>query len=201
MSGRNERAGTWNGDFGIRYTNRNKLVPERMIPFYSKILKDINVKRILEVGCNRGHNLVALSYVQELDLYGIDINPYSILLARENKDISFNLGDIFDILYKDSYFDLVLSSGVLIHIPPSRLTEALSEVMRVSKRYFLMLEYNYDFEEFEKVEYRENVGFWRGNFKKVVIDNFNVRLILEGKAGLEDGFGSEREYFLFEKTN
>ena len=92
-----------------------------------------------------------------------------------------------------------MSVGVLIHINPEKLKEAITEVLRVSKKYFLMMEYKYDLEEFERIPYRENVGLWRGNFKKLVLENFNVRLLLEGEVGVEDGFGDKRNYFLFEK--
>ena len=199
MSEENEKKGTWNGDFGIRYTVRNKIIAEKLVPFYKRILKGIKIEKILEVGCNRGHNLRAISYCGPYDLYGIDINPYSIVLARDNKEINFALGNISDILYKDNFFDLVMVVGVLIHINPENLKEAITEVLRVSKKYFLMMEYNYDFEEFEKIPYRENVGLWRGNFKKLVLETFNVRLLLEGETGVEDGFGDKRNYFLFEK--
>ncbi|MBN1800509.1 MAG: methyltransferase domain-containing protein [Candidatus Lokiarchaeota archaeon] len=200
MSQENEKKGTWFGDFGIQYTVRNKIVPEKLVPFYKRILKDLDVQKILEVGCNRGHNLNAISYCGQYDLYGIDINPYGILLARDNnKEISFTVGNIFDILYKDNFFDLVMTVGVLIHINPEQLKIAISEILRVSKKYFLMMEYNYDFDEFEKVPYRNNVGLWRGNFKKLVLDNFNVKLVSEGETGPEEGFGDKRGYFLFEK--
>ena len=199
MSDENEKKGTWCGDFGIRYTVRNKIIPEKLVPFYKRILNDIEVEKILEVGCNRGHNLVALSYCGQYDLYGIDINPYSIVVARDNKEISFTVGNIYDILYKDNFFDLVLSVGVLIHLEPNTLKDAIKEILRVSKKYFLMMEYNYDFEEFEKVPYRDNIALWRGNFKKVVLDNFNVKIVIEGETGPEEGFGDKRGYFLFEK--
>ncbi|MFX1256293.1 MAG: pseudaminic acid biosynthesis-associated methylase [Promethearchaeota archaeon] len=199
MSDKNERKGTWQGDFGIKYTIRNKIIPENLVPFYKRITKELEIKRILEVGCNRGHNLVALSYCGQYELYGIDINPYSIVLAKENKEINFAVGNIFDILYKDGYFDLVMTVGVLIHIDPLDLKEVLTEIMRVSNRYFFMMEYNYDFEDFEKIKYRENVGLWRGNFRKFVLENFNVKLLIESEAVPDDGFGDKRNYFLFEK--
>ena len=200
MSDKNHKRGTWDGNFGIRYTIRNKISPFKLIRFFRKILKNLNINKILEVGCNRGHNLIAISYCGEYDLYGIDVNPYSILLARENRDINFTVGNLFDILYKDNYFDLVITFGVLIHINPAELKKALKEILRVSNKYFLMIEYNYDFDEFEKVEYRENVGLWRGNFKKFVFDNFNVKLILEGETVKGDGIGDKAGYFLFEKS-
>ena len=199
MTNNEEKKGTWDSDFGISYTIRNKIFPDKLVPFFRNILKDLEVKRILEVGCNRGHNLVGLSYCGEFELFGIDINPYSILLARENKEISFALGNIYDILYKDNYFDLVLTVGVLIHLEPEKLKDAISELLRVSNRYYLMMEYNYDFEEFEKKEYRDNVGLWRGDFKKFVLDNFKVELLSEGDTGTKDGFGDHREFYLFKK--
>lgn len=201
MSDENEKKGTWNGDFGIKYTVRNKIIAENLVPFYKRILKGINVEKILEVGCNRGHNLRAISYCGQYDLYGIDINPYSILLARDYKEINFTVGNISDILYKDNFFDLVMSVGVLIHIHPENLKEVIREILRVTKKYFFMMEYNYDFEDFEKIPYRDNVGLWRGNFKKLILENFDVKLIFEGTTGVEDGFGDKRAYFLFKKYN
>lgn len=198
MSEENKK-GTWSGDFGIRYTIRNKIIPEKLVPFYKKALKDLDVEKILEVGCNRGHNLKAISYCGQYDLYGIDINPYSILIAREMKEINFANGNIFDILYKDNYFDLVMTVGVLIHIDPHDLKNAIKELLRVSSKYYLMMEYNYEFEEFEKIEYRDNMGLWRGNFKQLVLDNFDVEIIFEGETGKEDGFGDKRNYILFKQ--
>ncbi|MHA1478576.1 MAG: methyltransferase domain-containing protein, partial [Promethearchaeota archaeon] len=182
-----------------RYTIRNKIIPEKLVPFYKKALKDLEVEKILEVGCNRGHNLKAISYCGQFDLYGIDINPYSILIAREMKEINFANGNIFDILYKDNYFDLVMTVGVLIHIDPHDLKNAIKELLRVSNKYYLMMEYNYEFEEFEKIEYRDSVGLWRGNFKQLVLDNFDVEIILEGETGKEEGFGDKRNYILFKQ--
>lgn len=198
MSEENKK-GTWSGNFGIRYTIRNKIIPEKLVPFYKKALKDLEVEKILEVGCNRGHNLKAISYCGQYDLYGIDINPYSILIAREMKEINFANGNIFDILYKDNYFDLVMTVGVLIHIDPHDLKNAIKELLRVSSKYYLMMEYNYEFEEFEKIEYRDSVGLWRGNFKQLVLDNFDVEIILEGETGKEEGFGDKRNYILFKQ--
>ncbi len=195
-----EKKGNWDGNFGIRYTLRNKLIPERLVPFYSRILQNLEVKRILEVGCNRGHNLEAISYCGQYELYGIDINLYSIILARENKENNFAVGNIFDILYKDNYFDLILTAGVLIHINPEDLLKALKEIFRVTKKYYLMLEYNEDYKEFKQIPYRNNVGLWKGNFKKLIFDNFNVKLVQKGETGPEEGFGDKRGYFLFERV-
>ncbi|KKN46135.1 hypothetical protein LCGC14_0676060 [marine sediment metagenome] len=201
MTDENKKKGTWMGNFGIKYTIRNKIQPTKLIPFFKKVLKDIQVNKILEVGCNRGHNLEAINYCGGYDLYGIDINPYSIILARESREITFTVGNMFDILYKENFFDLVMTVGVLIHIDPMDLKNAITELLRVSKKYILMMEYNYEFDNFEKLQYRDNVGLWRGNFKKFILDNFKVKLILEGTAGVEDGFGDVRNYFLFEKID
>ncbi|MBD3351148.1 MAG: methyltransferase domain-containing protein [Candidatus Lokiarchaeota archaeon] len=192
----------WAGDFGIRYTQRNKILPYNLIPFFKKITSNLELQTILEVGCNRGHNLIALSYCGQFNLFGIDISPYSIALARENKEISFSVGNVFDIMYKDNYFDLVFTSGLLIHINPEKLISALSEIIRVSKRYFLMLEYQDDaLKKFKKINYRDNVGLWKGNFKKAVLDNFDVKILFENKTGPSDGFGDKRKYILFEKLS
>jgi ubiquinone/menaquinone biosynthesis C-methylase UbiE len=72
-------------------------------------------------------------------------------------------GHAFDLPFKNEYFDLVFSAGVLIHIPPDHLPEALREIYRVSKRYLLSIEY---FAEQETViHYRGHEDLlWKRNF-------------------------------------
>ena len=43
--------------------------------------------------------------------------------------------------FDNSSIELVFTSGVLIHIPDEALDQAISEILRVSSRYILTLEY------------------------------------------------------------
>jgi pseudaminic acid biosynthesis-associated methylase len=159
---------TWRGEFGKEYTDRNVVDWHHRLPAFSKMLEGLQLRRVLEVGCNRGHNLRT---VQELlgegtEIFGVEPNPYALSLARSSSDkISAVPGNIYDLPFKDGYFDLVFTTGVLIHIPPTRLAEAISEIARVSRRYILAVEYYA--EEDTSINYRGHEDLlWKRNFLK-----------------------------------
>lgn len=101
--------------------------------FLENLEKDI---RILEVGSNIGLQLDLLQKMGFKYLYGIEINEEAIEISKQlTRNIFITKGSAFDIPYKDNYFDLVFTSGVLIHIAPQDIKEALKEIYRVSKKY------------------------------------------------------------------
>ena len=52
--------GVWKGEFGKAYTDRNVIDWHTRFPAFQQMLDGLPIKRVLEVGCNRGHNLAAL---------------------------------------------------------------------------------------------------------------------------------------------
>ncbi len=145
----------WIGKFGRDYTLRNTFDLRRLEKKYKKmygitrsrinelLLHGLNKKmRILEVGANSGNQLLLLQKLGFRNLYGIEINDFAINLGRKRtRHINFIKGSIFDIPFKDNFFDLVLTSGVLIHIKPEDIAKGLNEVYRVAKSYIFGLEY------------------------------------------------------------
>jgi len=56
------------------------------------------------------------------NLYGIELQWYAVEKAKEyTKGINIIQGSGFDIPFKDGYFDLVITNGVLIHIAPKKI--------------------------------------------------------------------------------
>jgi len=51
----------WEGEFGKAYTDRNVIDWRTRLPAFQQMLGGLPIKRVLEVGCNRGHNLVCLA--------------------------------------------------------------------------------------------------------------------------------------------
>ncbi len=145
----------WATEFGTEYIARN-LYPttEKLDAFYranygiarstinKNFLGKLKLASILEVGCSTGNQLIALQKQGFKNLYGIEINPNAIQLAKKySENIHIMPGSAFDIPFKDKHFDLVFTSGVLIHINPKDLPKALKEIHRVSKRYIWGFEY------------------------------------------------------------
>lgn len=192
----------WKGDFGEEYTERNDLDWKCRVHPFDEMLSGLDAKKILEVGCNRGHNLRAIKEVLggEEKLVGIEPNTHALRLAQNfDTEIEFLEGNACNIPFEAGHFDLCFTSGVLIHIPPSKIDTAVSEIYRVSERYILSIEY-YSEEE-EEIEYRgEEEMLWKRDFYSCFKSQFpSLSLIRKGYWGPEDGF-DRCHWWLLKKT-
>lgn len=201
MAEETEQLKIWKSEFGDRYTDRNAHDPESRITAFKKMITDLNIKRILEVGSNMGNNLITLSKIGDYELIGIEPNKYAIKNGRSRSDsISIIEGTGFAVPFVDSYFDLVFTVGVLIHIASENLPKIINEMYRVSNKYILIAEYHAD--EEKKIEYRghDNLLFKR-DFKKAFLDRkSDLKCIKEGFWSKKDGFDN-CTWHLFEKRS
>lgn len=91
------------------------------------------------------------------DLYGVEINSYAVeFLKAKSKGINIVHNSAFDIPFKDGYFDLVFTSGVLIHIHPKNIRKALREIHRCARKY--IWGYEYYSGHYTEVPYRRQSG-------------------------------------------
>lgn len=193
MGRSNRQISMWKGSFGRRYTTRNDLTLSRLDNMYrhnygitrtelnkifiGKLGKNI---KILEVGSNIGNQLLLLQKLGFKNLYGIDVNKRALQICRaRNKDFHVIEGSAFDIPFKDGYFDLVFTSGVLIHISPDNIEKVICEIFRCSKKYIWGFEYYAD--KYTEVIYRgEKKLLWKTDFIKLFFkDCRGIRLIKE----------------------
>src|SRR5437867_2895129 len=98
----------WAGDFGKQYTERNPVDWRTVVPYVREILDGLSLSRVLEVGCNRGHNLLALGEVLggETELVGVEPGAYAREIARA-AGVDARAADAFSLPFPDGYFDLV----------------------------------------------------------------------------------------------
>jgi len=189
-----EQMEEWAGKFGEEYVDRNITSPEEFdnllrsrIGFsrteqIDEFLSDLELNNILEVGCNVGNQLLLLQKKGFENLCGIELNRYAVEKAKERtKGIDIIQGSAFDIQFKDAYFDLVFTSGVLIHISPQDINDVLDEIYRCSKKYIWSSEYFSV--EYTKVNYRgHNELLWKTNFAELYLDRFHdLQLVKERK--------------------
>lgn len=148
----------WQGAFGDDYTERNAVASEGRAAFWKEFLAAYTAQRILEVGCNMGANLRWIaSLVPPREVYGLDVNEHALARLRELlPGVNALWGKARELPFRDDYFDLVFTSGVLIHQPPEALAEVMSEIVRCSRRYVLAAEY-YS-ERLTEVPYRGQAG-------------------------------------------
>ncbi|HTE54128.1 MAG TPA: pseudaminic acid biosynthesis-associated methylase [Kofleriaceae bacterium] len=139
-----EQLALWTSGFGRDYTERN----DRELPgrqgAWQEMLTGLPIDSVLEVGCNVGWNLTYLSRLGPYRLVGIEPQADVVRRGRRRGDqFAILEGDAFDLPFKDGAFDLVFTSGVLIHIHPRDLPRALAEIERVSRRFVLYIEYDH----------------------------------------------------------
>lgn len=206
----------WSGDFGREYTDRNSRPLAEWNEFYRSIYGttklEINAEflgdlprnaRILEVGCNTGMQLVGLQAAGFEQLYGIELQAYAVEKARDFvRGVNILQGSGFDLPFKDGYFDLVCTNGVLIHIAPADLPRIMGEMVRCSGRY--IMGYEYYAPETTAINYRGNEGFlWKANFAQLFLNNFpELRLVKQRLYSyINDAErGNQDVVYLLEKT-
>jgi pseudaminic acid biosynthesis-associated methylase len=198
-----EQLAAWQGEFGNAYTDRNVIDWRVRAPAFKEALDGFAIHRVLEVGCNRGHNLCALAEIlaEDAEIFGIEPNAHALAVARTaSGKINAISGNVFDLPFKDAYFDLALTVGVLIHISPDQLAKAIQEIARVSRRYILVAEYYSEADT--AIEYRGRDDLlWKRDFQKHYQSTVaNLKLVRNGYWGAEEGFDRTHWWF-FEKSN
>ena len=133
----------WGGEFGNAYLERNREAGGERGPFWAQLLTEFPVGRVLEVGCNRGANLAWIApHVPPRQIYGIDVNENALAEGRQlASTTNFLWGRARELPFRDGWFDLVFTTGVLIHQPEETLSLVMAEIVRCSSRYVFCWEY------------------------------------------------------------
>jgi len=182
----------WQGEFGHEYTDRNSTTPQQedalWIKNYGVSRTELNRRffrnvsldaRILEVGCNIGNQLLLLQQLGYFNLHGIEVQSYAIGVARSRtSNINLLQATAFNLPYRDNCFDLVFTSGVLIHIAPADLSVALDEIHRCTRTYILGVEYYAP--TAAEVNYRgHNSLLWKTDYAQAYSSRFDDLELVE----------------------
>jgi len=190
----------WRGKFGNDYTERNFFSPEiikQRKDSLASVLGILPIDLIVEPGCGSGANLQAL---QELGYRVIGIEPNWKAISEAIRVLKSPFSIINGTCYRmnslDNIADLVLSAGLLIHISEDRLDEAITEMLRVSKKYLLIIEYYSEIEE--EINYRGNGGMlWKRNWPKI-FEQYPITLIKNGYFDKSQGYDN-CHWYLYQK--
>jgi pseudaminic acid biosynthesis-associated methylase len=153
--------------------------------------------RILEVGSNIGNQLMCLQNMGFFNLYGIELQSYAVELSKSRtSNINIIEGSAFDIPFKDDFFDLVLTSGLLIHIHPADVSNVMKEIHRCAKDYILGHEYWSP--EFTEVKYRKhNNLLWKGDYAQKYLELFeDLELIKEERINYRNSENIDSMFLL-----
>jgi len=134
----------WDGDRRFGYGGY-KYLPGRWKPVAQALIDTYGLKvgsRVLDVGCGKAFLLYEMQLIQPgLELVGFDISKHG--LASKHPDLKANLfryraQDAYP--FGDKHFDLVISLATLHNLRLFELKTALSEIQRVGKQGYVMLE-------------------------------------------------------------
>lgn len=195
----------WASDFGSEYTDRNSGRAAEANSLQMRAMEIAKIQRpvhkILELGANRGINILALQQLlPEGEFTGVEINESASKILSTTGCEVINKS-ILNYAPTEK-FDLVLLCGVLIHINPESLQNVYSTISIASRRYVLISEY------YNPVP----VGIaYRGHENKLFKRDFAGEFLdLNPDFALRDyGFhyrkgsysGDDQTWFLLERTN
>lgn len=210
MSKTSKEMQEWMGSFGREYTSRCTLSVEELEALYKRMYGisriELNERflkgmarsvRVLEVGSNTGNQLLCLQRTGFTNLYGIEVQDYAVELSKlRTSNISIIQGSAFDIPFKDGYFDLVFTSGLLIHIHPADSAVAMAEIHRCTRKYIWGLEYYAP--ECTEVNYRgHNNLLWKADYVSLYLKEFDdLELVREERLKYLDNDNVDSMFLL-----
>ena len=125
----------------VKHTSGNPLKIFFIDNFYKvilKIVKNIKINTILDVGCGEGFTLNKFKKEGIGKTYkGIDYSNDAILIGKKlYPDLDLSQGNIYKLPFKNNSFDLVVCNEVLEHLENPE--KGIKELIRVSKKYILL---------------------------------------------------------------
>jgi SAM-dependent methyltransferase len=134
----------WDGDRRYGYGGYNyipgrwKSVAQSLIEIYGLKAGD----KILDVGCGKAFLLYELQLLEpKLELFGFDISQYGLDKSHSELNAQLYLHAAQDKFpFGDKFFDLVISLGTLHNLHIYELKSAISEIERVGKNGYIMVE-------------------------------------------------------------
>ncbi len=134
----------WDGDRRYGYGGY-KYIPGRWTPVAQALIDTYRLKpgsRVLDVGCGKAFLLYEMKQlIPGLEVKGFDISQYGLDQAKpEIRDYLFSHRAQDPYPFGDKYFNLVISLGCLHNLRLPDLQAALSEVERVGRQGYVMVE-------------------------------------------------------------
>lgn len=95
-----------------------------------EMVRKVNPKRVLEIGCGEGFLLEKLSKVCDAELFGAEISKERIAKAKEKGfPCTIEECDVVSLPFEDNFFDLVIGSEIFEHVKDYK--EVIKEIKRV----------------------------------------------------------------------
>jgi pseudaminic acid biosynthesis-associated methylase len=134
----------WAGPFGDDYTDRNagtRWVASNLALFGRILTPTAGIRSVLELGANRGLNLIALrELLPDAQLAAVEINAKAVEALRQFSWLDVTHSSLLD-FKPGKTSDFVLVKGVLIHLNPDVLPDVYELLYAACSRYICIVEY------------------------------------------------------------
>ena len=170
----------WAGSFGDAYTKRNRVDWQSRIPFWKEMMEQTGARSVHEIGCNAGWNLSAIQRAfPDILISGSDINEDALKLATS---VGLAVHAQKDVMTWFSMpVELVFTAGVMIHVAPDELDQFIEDMIAMSSRFVLAIEYDALIET--EVLYRGHTGkLWKRPYGRR-LENHGLTLISKQDPG------------------
>jgi len=137
-----ERAGnylTWREGFSFNLIKRNLIYTPILKMILKKKLKEINPKLLLEVGCGPGRLFDLYNNIESVCIDSSEkmlVRANGLMENKKHSNITLLLMDICnqESFFKkfDLFFDVVITSNVLLHIPHNKIDAAIKNICGVA---------------------------------------------------------------------
>jgi len=131
------------------------------------------------------------------NLTGIEIQSYALKVAESRlANVALHQGSALALPFDDNTFDLVFTSGVLIHIAPENLSQAIHEIYRCTKQYIWGTEYFSNAPT--SVLYRGHEQLlWKMDYVKLYLSSFpDLELVREQRLNYLDNDNVDTVFLL-----
>jgi ubiquinone/menaquinone biosynthesis C-methylase UbiE len=109
----------------------------RCSQWLATVCANLRPRSVLELGCGSGRNLYWLHKAMPTSrLEGVDVNPAAVGEARRQLGDTATIfeGSLYDLSrWADESVDVVVTSGVLMHIPTDRVDGVIREMHRIGR--------------------------------------------------------------------
>ena len=165
----------WRGDFGNQYHQRNVgriNSNEHMFRFILDC-NEFAPTSVVEFGAGTGQNLIALKrLLPDIETIGVEINLQAVAAMQGCGTINATIiSTIQDFKPRQLTADLVLTKGLLIHLPPEDLPKAYEVLHACTDEWLLVCEYYCPVPR--AINYRGNSGkAWARDFAGEILDAY-----------------------------
>lgn len=208
-------SGSWGDDYHVRRCPPSPEEDERNYRLWDRVFLGEEgeprrslgkIESISEIGCGNGTNLRALGRIfPGASLSGVEVNPGACAVARERTPGAHIIeGDFLEV--GCPFADLVVTRGVLIHMPPGRIESAYGLLHWASKGWIAVVEYfNPEPVQIKRYGLGKMPGgpvLWKRDFGGELLDRYPLELVDYGFVCRRDPFPQDDvTWWLLRKTS